>query len=318
MRRDRPHDDSITIPDRLHGATVLVTGGAGFVGSHLASALAEACEVRVVDDLSAGERERVPDGVTFVEGDVRETGALVPAADGVDYVFHQAGLSSVPESVRRPVESHGRNVDGTLAVLEVARENDARVVFASSAAVYGRPSTVPITEDEPADPTSPYGVDKLSADQYTRLYHERYGVETVALRYFNVYGPGQSAGVVGSFVDRARSDDPLTVEGDGDQTRDFVHVDDVVRANLAAATTDAVGRAYNVGTGESTRIDDLAATIRELADADVAVRHAEGRPADIQHSCADISRARGRLGFSPMVTLEDGLADMLAVSAARQ
>ena len=124
--------------------------------------------------------------------------------------------------------------------------------------------------------------------------------------------------MVGSFVDRARSGDPLTVEGDGDQTRDFVHVDDVVRANLAAATTDAVGRAYNVGTGESTRIDDLAATVRELADGDVEVRHAEGRPADIQHSCADISRAKEALGFSPTVTLEDGLADMLAVNAARQ
>jgi UDP-glucose 4-epimerase len=319
MRRDRPQAaDSITIPDAVRGATVLVTGGAGFVGSHLARALVGACDVRVVDDLSAGQRSRVPNGATFVEGDLRDTGALVPAAEGVDYVFHQAGLASVPESVRRPVESHGRNVDATLDVLEAARRTDARVVFASSVAVYGEPETVPVAEDHPTDPTSPYGVDKLAADHYTRLYHDRYGLETVALRYFNVFGPRQDAGVISSFAERARAGEPLVVEGDGGQTRDFVHVDDVVRANLAAATTDGVGRAYNVGTGEATRIDDLAVLVRESAGADVEVRHVDGRPGDVEQSCADISRARRLLGFDPQVTLEDGLADLLATGAVRQ
>ena len=317
MRRSRSRArESITIPEPLRGATVLVTGGAGFVGSHIAQALADDCTVRVIDDLSAGSRERVPDGVTYIEGDLRDTGALVPAADGVDYVFHQAGLSSVPESVRRPLDSHGRNVEATLDVLEAARENDARLVFASSAAVYGDPETVPTAEDEPTEPTSPYGVDKLAADHYTRLYHDRYGVETVALRYFNVYGPGQNAGVIDAFLDAARAGDPITVEGDGEQTRDFVHVDDVVRANLAAATTDDVGRAYNVGTGERTRIDDLAALVRELTDADVEIRHTDARSGDIQHSCADISRARGLLGFSPQVTLENGLDRLSNVGVA--
>jgi UDP-glucose 4-epimerase len=319
MRRDRPQAaDSITIPDTVRGATVLVTGGAGFVGSHLARALAGVCDVRVIDDLSAGTRSRVPDDVMFVEGDLRDTGALVPAAEGVDYVFHQAGLASVPESVRKPVESHGRNVDATLDVLEAARRNDARVVFASSVAVYGEPETTPIPEEHPTEPTSPYGVDKLAADHYTRLYHDRYGLETVALRYFNVFGPGQDAGVISSFAQRARAGEPLVVEGDGGQTRDFVHVDDVVRANLAAATTDGVGRAYNVGTGESIRIDDLAALIRELAGADVEIRHVDGRPDDVEQSCAEISRARQLLGFGPQVTLEGGLAELVASGMVRQ
>ncbi|WP_049981153.1 NAD-dependent epimerase/dehydratase family protein [Halolamina rubra] len=318
MHHDRVPPEPIPIPEPIRGSTVLVTGGAGFVGSHIARALAGACTVRVVDDLSTGDRERVPPEVTFVEGDLRETGVVAPAADGVDYVFHQAGLVSVPESVRRPVESHERNVDATLAVLEAAREADARVVFASSAAVYGPPSSVPIAEDDPTDPTSPYGVDKLAADHYTRLYDDRYGVETVALRYFNVYGPGQRSGVINAFLDQVRAGEPLVVEGDGEQTRDFVHVHDVVRANLAAATTAATGRAYNVGTGESTRIDDLAATVRELAGGDAAIRHTEPRAGDLEQSCADIGRARETLGFEPTVPLEDGLADLLAVSAAEQ
>mgnify|MGYP000120859099 CR=1 FL=1 len=317
MRRDSGQGD-VTVPEPIRGSTVLVTGGAGFVGSHLAAALADACTVRVVDDLSAGDRASVPSGVTFVEGDLRETSVVVPAVDGVDYVFHQAGLVSVPESVERPIESHERNVDATLAVLEAAREQDARVVVASSAAVYGSPSSVPIDETEPAAPTSPYGVDKLAADQYTRLYHDRYGVETVALRYFNVYGPGQRSGVVNAFLERVRAGEPLTVEGDGEQTRDFVHVDDVVRANLAAATTDAVGRAYNVGTGQQTRIDDLAALIREIVGADVEIRHLDARPGDIERSCADISRARELLGFSPAVTLEAGLTELLEPGPVRQ
>ncbi|MFW5939466.1 MAG: NAD-dependent epimerase/dehydratase family protein [Halolamina sp.] len=319
MARDRSLSPaSLTIPEELRGETVLVTGGAGFVGSHLARALVDDCDVRVLDDLSEGHRGRVPDDCTFVEGDVRETGALVPAADGVDVIFHQAGLVSVPESIDRPVESHGRNVDGTLAVLEAARRTDARVVVASSAAVYGRPSSVPIGEDEQLTPAAPYGVDKLAAEQYARLYHELYGVPTVSLRYFNVYGPGQASGVVNAFLEQVQSGDPLTVEGDGSQTRDFVHVVDVIRANLAAATTEAAGRAYNIGTGEATRIDDLAALIRELAGVDVEIRHAEGRAGDIQDSCADVSRARDQLGFDAAITLDAGLADVVGVHPLRQ
>lgn len=318
MFRDRDQSDSITIPEPIRGSTVLVTGGAGFVGSHLAHALADACTVRVVDDLSGGDRTCVPREATFLEGDLRDTAVLAPAVEGVDYIFHQAGLVSVPESVERPIESHERNVDATLAVLEAAREQDARVVAASSAAVYGPPSSVPIGEADSTDPTSPYGVDKLAADHYTRLYHGRYGVETVALRYFNVYGPGQDSGVVSAFLDQLRAGEPIIVEGDGEQTRDFVHVADVVRANLAAATTDALGRAYNVGTGEATRIDELAATISQLAGGEVAIEHTVPRPDDLEDSCANIARAKTALGFEPTVALEDGLADLLAVNTPRQ
>jgi len=318
MARDRltsPH--AVQVPEQLHGQTVLVTGGAGFVGSHLASTLADACDLRVIDDLTAGERDRIPDEATFVQGDIRETGALVPAADGVDTIFHQAGLVSVPESLDRPIESHERNVDGTLAVLEAARRNDARVVFASSVAIYGNPSEVPIAEDEPTTPTSPYGVDKLAADHYTRLYHDRYGVETVALRYFNVYGPGQDAGVVNAFRHRARAGEPLSIDGDGKQRRDFVHVTDVVRANLAAATTDAVGEGYNIGTGDSVRIKDLAAMVREQAGADVPIRHSEPRPGEIRNSRADPTKARERLGFEAEISLEEGLDELVTTSTVR-
>jgi UDP-glucose 4-epimerase len=316
MARDPPTSlQSLDVPEQLHGQTVLVTGGAGFVGSHLATALADACELRVIDDLSDGDRERVPEGATFVQGDVRETGALVPAADGVDVIFHQAGLVSVPESLDRPIESHERNVDGTLAVLEAARRNDARVVYASSVAIYGNPSTVPITEDEPTTPTSPYGVDKLAADHYTRLYHDRYDVETVALRYFNVYGPEQDAGVVNAFRDRAIAGEPLQVDGDGKQRRDFVHVADVVRANLAAATTEAVGEGYNIGTGDSIRITDLATVIRAQAGTEVPIRHSDPRPGEIRNSRADPTRAREQLGFEAEVPLEEGLEDLLTASA---
>lgn len=320
MARDRSTGDrppaagSVQVPEQLRGETVLVTGGAGFVGSHLASALADACDLRVIDDLSDGRRERVPEQATFVHGDVRETGALVPAADGVDTIFHQAGLVSVPESLERPVESHERNVDGTLAVLEAARRNDARVVFASSVAIYGAPETVPIAEDEPTDPTSPYGVDKLAADHYVRLYHDRYDLETVTLRYFNVYGPGQDAGVINAFRDKARAGQPLVVDGDGKQRRDFVHVEDVVRANLAAATTDAVGEAFNIGTGDSIRIEDLAAMVRELTGADVPIEHTEPRPGEIRNSRADPTRSRERLGFEAAVSLEAGLEDLLVAN----
>lgn len=317
MERDQTSLRSVQIPEQLRGQTVLVTGGAGFVGSHLATALADACDLRVLDDLSDGDRTRVPEEATFIQGDVRETGALVPAADGVDTIFHQAGLVSVPKSLERPIESHERNVDGTLAVLEAARRNDARVVFASSVAIYGNPTGVPIAEDEPTTPTSPYGVDKLAADHYVRLYHDRYGVDTVALRYFNVYGPGQDGGVISLFRDGVEAGEPLLVDGDGKQRRDFIHVTDVVRANLAAATTEAVGKGYNIGTGDSVRIKDLAAMVREHAGADVPIQHSEPRPGEIRNSRADPTLAREQLGFEAEISLEDGLDELLSAGAAR-
>jgi UDP-glucose 4-epimerase len=299
------------------GQRVLVTGGAGFIGSHLADALVGDNEVVVLDDFSGGFREQVPDAARVVEGDVRDPDVLDRAMDGVDVVFHEAAVVSVPKTVADPVGSDAVNATASLRLLERAREASARVVCASSAAVYGNPEDVPVAERHPLRPTSPYGVQKQSLDAYARIYADLYDLETVVLRYFNVYGPRAEAGeygdVVSVFRRQARAGGPITVEGSGDQTRDFVHVDDVVQANLRAATAgaDAVGEAYNVGSGESIRIAALARRVRDLADADAEITHVDPRPGDIDESLADVSKARERLGYEPTVDLDDGLASLV-------
>lgn len=297
--------------DTISDCQVLVTGGGGFIGSHLASALAADNRVRVLDDFSTGRRANLPEDVTVIEGDVRDEQTVDAAMDDVDVVFHEAAMVSVPESVEQPVDCHELNGTATVDVFDCARRHDARVVFASSAAVYGTPDVVPISEDAPTDPNSPYGFEKHLGEQYARFYTEQYGLPTVPLRYFNVYGPrgldGEYAGVIGTFVRQAQAGEPLTVEGDGEQTRDFVHVDDVVRANLLAATTDAVGRPFNVGTGRSSSINELAETVRDVVGSDIAINHVPGRTNDIEQSEADLGDARELLGYEPTMSLRDGL-----------
>ncbi|MFC7080013.1 NAD-dependent epimerase/dehydratase family protein [Halorussus caseinilyticus] len=302
-------DASADLSDR----TVLITGGAGFVGSHLAEALVADNEVRVLDDLSGGVREHVPAGADLVEGDVCDSETVAEAMDGADLVFHEAALVSVEKSVESPPESNRINAAATVNLLEQARDEDARVVLASSAAVYGHPESVPVSEGDSKDPTSPYGIDKLALDHYARRYHDLYGLETVPLRYFNVYGPRQNpeySAVVNVFFRQAADGGPVTVEGDGEQTRDFVHVRDVVRANLLAATTDRVGEPFNVGTGHSVTVRDLAETVVEVTDSDAEITHVDPRPGDIRHSEADISKARSELGYEPAVSLETGLREL--------
>jgi UDP-glucose 4-epimerase len=293
------------------GTSVLVTGGAGFIGSHIADMVVDHADVRILDDLSRGSRDHVPDQATLIEGDIRDEDTVERAMDGIDFLFHEAGLVSVPESLERPMDCHEINGTATVRLLEAGRRNDSRVVIASSAAIYGHPGHVPVPEDASKDPQSPYGIEKLSADHYVQTYAAQYDLDAVALRYFNVYGPrqsgGQYSGVISTFVDQARSGGPITVEGDGEQTRDFIHVDDVVDANLRAATIDSAETAFNVGTGTSVTINELAETVRDIVDANVPITHVDPRPGDIRHSKADISRARRELDFDPSIQLADGL-----------
>ncbi|WP_049889567.1 NAD-dependent epimerase/dehydratase family protein [Natronolimnohabitans innermongolicus] len=298
----------------IRDKTVLVTGGAGFIGSHLVEALAPHNEVRVLDDFSSGDRSYLPDDVTVVEGDLGDPIAVQKAARGVDLIFHHAAVVSVARSVDAPRRSNETNLEASLLLLEQARQEDARIVVASSAAVYGHPDELPITEGASTEPTSPYGIQKLALDQYTRRYAELYDLETVALRYFNAYGPRQQgpySGVISTFLEQARAGDPITIEGDGEQTRDFVHVSDIVRANLRAATTDAVGEAFNIGTGSRTSVRELAETIRDATDSSSPIVHCDPRPGDIRHSGADVSKAKRTLGFESRVSLESGIQSLV-------
>lgn len=291
--------------------SILVTGGAGFIGSHLVETLAADNDVVVVDNLSGGHREWVDDRATLIEGDVRNEQTIARAVDGVDLIFHQAANVSVQRSVEAPVESHETNVDATLRLLEHARNEDARFVFASSAAIYGTPEAVPIDESDPKRPTSPYGAEKHAADQYCRLYHDLYDVETVALRYFNVYGPrqrgGQYSGVIDVFLDQADRGEDITVHGDGAQTRDFVHVDDVVAANCLAAVNGTLGEAYNVGTGDSISIRALAELVRETTETTSDIVHVDAREGDIEQSRPSIEKIQAGLGFEPRRSLDTEL-----------
>ncbi len=294
--------------------SILITGGAGFIGSHLADALAVENEVHVLDNCSNDERAELPDSVEFHHGDIREQAVLETLVPTVDIVYHQAAIVSIEESLERPTESHETNVGATVSLLDVARKQGTRVVFASSCAAYGDPTALPVDESESPTPLSPYAVDKLAADHYVRVYGQQYEFPTVALRYFNVYGAGQRgdySGVIDAFVERARAGEPLEVHGEGDQTRDFVHISDIVRANLAAGVTPHTGQAYNVGTGTETSVLELAETIRELVDNDVPIVHTEPRPGDIDRSRAELSAARRQLGYEPQVELTAGLRSLL-------
>ncbi|WP_010612703.1 NAD-dependent epimerase/dehydratase family protein [Halococcus hamelinensis] len=299
----------------IEDRTVVVTGGSGFIGSHLVEAVAPTNDVRVVDTAGGQQSRRFPTDVDVVTGDVRDAATRDAALDGADVLFHEAAIASVERSIEEPEESHAVNVDATLSLLETARRTGTRVVFASSAAIYGDPDRVPVSEDEPKAPNSPYGLEKLSGDHYCRLYNHLYDVETVSLRYFNVYGPRQSAGsysgVISTFVSQAQSGGPITVQGDGEQTRDFVHVRDVVRANLLAATTDSVGEAFNVGSGEQVSIATLAEHVRNAIDPEIEIVHTGPRSGDVRASCADISKAEAELGYEPTRDIETGIGSLV-------
>ncbi len=295
----------------------LITGGAGFIGSHIAERLLrEGHEVKVLDNLSTGKRENlVPcPGAELIVGDVRDASLVREVAKGCDVIFHEAAVVSVPFSVEHPQETHDVNIQGTLNVLHAARaEKTRRVVFACSAAVYGEDPELPKRETMAPLPVSPYGVEKITGEYYLHAWSQLYGVETVSLRYFNVFGPRQDpkspySGVISIFVDRALSGKPITVFGDGEQSRDFVFIANVVDANIRAATTPGVsGRAFNVGCGARTTLNELLVALSRIVGRDLTPSYADGRVGDIRHSLADISRARTELGYEAKLGLEEGL-----------
>ena len=300
----------------------LVTGGAGFIGAGIVDALVDrGDEVVVLDDLTTGYRENVNPRAELVEGDVADASLVASAVAGCDAVFHQAAHRAVFRSVEHPLTTDRANVGGTLAVLVAARDAGVRrVVYASSSSVYGGAAQLPTSESAPTEPRSPYAVTKLTGEHYCRVFWELFGLETVALRYFNVYGPRQRpesmyAAVIPLFIDALASGRTAEVHGDGRQTRDFTFIDDVVAANLKAATalSDAcAGKAYNIAGGEAYSLLDLLAVLEGILGVRAERVHTDPRPGDVRHTRADISAAAADLDHRPATGFEEGLRRTVA------
>ena len=298
----------------------LVTGGAGFIGSHLAAHLVRGGHrVTILDDFSTGLRtnlDAIPGDFELIEGTITDLSACRAATDGVDVVFHQAALGSVPRSVADPHATHEVNATGTLNVLAASREAGvSRVVYAASSSAYGDTEELPKHEGMVPRPRSPYAVTKVAGEGYCRAFAATYGLFTVGLRYFNVFGPRQDpesqyAAVIPLFATAALEGRPPTIFGDGEQSRDFTYISNVIQANMLAAEADvpgAAGQVYNVGAGERTTINELWRIISELTVTDVEARHSDPRPGDVRHSLASLEKVREHLGYSPDVDVVEGL-----------
>ena len=301
----------------------IVTGGAGFIGSHLAEKLlTRGYQVIILDDLSTGKRGNIlpiltQGDIQFIEGSVTDLPLLNKLFQNVSYVFHLAAIPSVPRSIEDPQATHEANTTGTLNVLLAARDNGVKkVIYASSCAVYGDTATLPIREDMSPNPQSPYAVTKLAGEYYCQVFHQVYGLPTVCFRYFNVYGPRQDPGsqyaaVIPAFIQKVLDKRPSIIFGDGEQTRDFTFIKDVVDVNILAAESDATG-VCNIGRGERVSINRLAELVIKLVGNSVEPVHQEPKPGDIRHSLADISRAR-QFGYNPKYNLEEGLRETIRV-----
>ena len=297
----------------------LVTGGAGFIGSHIAAALmADGARVRVLDDLSTGHSENIEEiggDLDFIQGSVADEQLLDKALEDVEVVFHEAAIPSVPRSVEAPRQTHIASVDGTFSLLVAARDRRVRrVVYAASSSAYGDQPTLPKAEQMLPDPLSPYAVAKLVGEYYCQVFTRVYGLETVSLRYFNVFGPRQDpgsqySGVVSRFISMLLSNERPVIYGDGEQSRDFTYIDNVVSANLKAASAkEASGKVINVANGERITLNQLLAELKDLTGKqDVTAEYREPRVGDVRHSLADISLARQFLGYESIVDLREGL-----------
>lgn len=305
----------------------LVTGGGGFIGSHIARALVRRGDrVRVLDNGFSGGPERIADvrqDVEWIDGDVRDTECLQRVLQGVEVVFHEAAIASVPRSIAEPELAHSSNLTGTLNVLVAAQRAGARrVVFASSSAVYGDLPGSPKSETMPLQPLSPYAAQKAASEYYLQIWHRLHGLETVALRYFNVFGPMQDpqseyAAVIPKFITTVLSGGEPTIFGDGEQSRDFIFVENVVEANLLAAQKPAAaGQILNVGSGASITLNQFIAHLSRITGREIHPVYAAPRPGDIRESVADISRLQAVLGYQPLVSFGEGLERTVAAFAA--
>ena len=299
---------------------VVITGGAGFIGSNLAYELATDNTVIIIDDLSTGRVENIAglideENVTFIQASILDLHLLVGLFNGIDFVFHQAAISSIPRSIEEPLSTNEVNITGTLNVLIAARDNKVKkVVFASSVSVCGDTPTLPKKEDMTPKPQSPYALTKLVGEYYSHVFYQIYKLPTICLRYFNVYGPRQDpnsqyAAVIPRFISRVLQDKPPVIYGDGNQTRDFTFIQDAIQANIIAAESNTTG-VFNVGTGCNTTINALAEAIAKIIGRDLQPIYQEPRPGDIRHSLAEISRARA-IGYEPRYSLEDGLRETI-------
>ena len=298
---------------RKPGRLTLVTGGAGFIGSHLVDALvAKGMRVRVLDNFATGRRDYVNPAAEMIEADIRDASSMTGAFDGVDTVFHVAALPRIPLSIAKPVETHMTNVVGTLNVLIAARDAKVRrLVYSGSSSVYGKQPTLPMVETMTPNPLNPYALQKFVGEQYVRMFHRLFAMQTITLRYFGVYGPrmaqeGAYMLAVAAFLKLRRENRPLEIHGDGEQTRDFTHVSDVVAANILAMDCEiADGRAINIGRGENVSVNRIAAMIGG------PTVHRAARAGDMRDTLADRSEAERVLGWRPKVSIEQGIADLL-------
>ena len=296
----------------------LITGGAGFIGSHIVRRLVGQGEVvRVIDDLSTGHLTRlkgVRDAIEFVEGDLADKRISDEVVAGVDCVLHQSAVPSVQRSLCDPIGTNRSNVTATLNLLESCRKARVhRLVYAASSSAYGDTQILPKTEEIPPNPLSPYALQKLVGERYCKLYYDLYGLETICLRYFNVFGPGQDphseyAAVIPKFITKLLANEPITVYGDGEQSRDFTYIDNVVEANLLALQAiEASGNVCNIGCGQHITLNELICLLEEIAGVKAEVNYTAAKVGDVRHSLADITRARNLLGYEPRVMVREGL-----------
>jgi len=298
--------------------TALVTGGAGFIGSHIAAALSgQGMRVRIIDDLSTGHAENISEiggDIDFINATVTDSDALDRALEDVELVFHEAAIPSVPRSVVKPAETHEASINGTFSLLLAARDHKVRrVVYAASSSAYGDQAESPKHEGMRPDPLSPYAVAKLVGEYYCAAFTRVYGLETVSLRYFNVFGPRQDpgsqySGVISRFILALQNGERPVIYGDGEQTRDFTYIANVVDANLRAAeSAEAVGKVINIANGQSVSVNQVLTTLQKLCSADQQAEYFPARTGDVRDSLADLTLARSALGYQPLVGLEEGL-----------